>query len=282
MEQSKPLISVLISVKNGGPKFDLTMESIAAQTIDRPLFEVLVCNNNSTDHTSDLIEKWQEKGICKLITEDKPSANLTEALVELARQAAGKYLVRVDVGDVCSPERLSRQLTYLERHSDVGMVCSTSLLMLQNQKIVGPLFSPFLKEVKLKHLLRKNIIVHGSIMMRKAAYEVVGGYDVSYNLAEDFDLWTRMLSRGIKIHWLKEPLYLYELDENGISSTKTEGQARLTGQIRNRYKKIGPSPVKSKATDLNRMRRNATLRGLPGLGRVVRIIEGLLFEIECK
>ena len=56
MDASIPLISVLIGVKNGMEKFNLTMESLAAQSLDRSLFEVLICNDGSTDNTRERIK----------------------------------------------------------------------------------------------------------------------------------------------------------------------------------------------------------------------------------
>src|SRR5271156_1728431 len=108
MDSSPPLISVLISVRNGGDRFNLTLKSLAEQTLDPSLFEVLICDNGSTDQTPELIKDWQKKGVCKLVAHNMPSQDLVCALIELANKSYGKYLVRVDIGDVCKPKRLAK------------------------------------------------------------------------------------------------------------------------------------------------------------------------------
>ena len=67
---------------------------------------------------------------------------------------------------------------------------------------------------------------HGSALFRRADYEAVGGYRAAFRVAQDWDLWLRLLERG-RLGYVADCLYAYRVQENSISSLQREQQVPL-------------------------------------------------------
>lgn len=66
-------------------------------------------------------------------------------------------------------------------------------------------------------LVRKNILTGASMMLSRELFLLQGGYDGSLRSCEDFDFWLRVLDAGIPAYNINLPLYLYRVNENGLS-----------------------------------------------------------------
>jgi GT2 family glycosyltransferase len=64
-----------------------------------------------------------------------------------------------------------------------------------------------------KRMKVNNAIAHGTVMMRRSVFELIGGYDEGLRKAEDYELWMRAIKRGIKIANIREPLVSYRIPD---------------------------------------------------------------------
>ena len=110
---SKPLVSVLMAVYNGEKYLLEAIESILNQTYTN--FEFLIINDGSTDSTEEIILSYSDQRIRYIKNEQnlKLIASLNKGL-DLAK---GKYIARMDADDISLPDRLEKQVNFLERNS---------------------------------------------------------------------------------------------------------------------------------------------------------------------
>ncbi len=220
-----PLISVVMSVFNGEIYLESAIESVLNQTFSE--FEFIIINDHSTDQTSEILQKWEEKDN-RILVFEKPINKGFKGFVENLNlgisKARGKYIARMDADDLCLPDRFEKQLAYLEKNKDVFLVgTSMSLINEKNEETGEMIALPGLEEIK-KRTRIDNPIFHPTILFRNEA-------DLFYRekmyACEDFDFHLRKLSEKRILHNLPEKLLKYRVLEDSISRGGNQFVKRL-------------------------------------------------------
>jgi glycosyltransferase involved in cell wall biosynthesis len=209
-------VSVIIPVYNAEDYILNSLNSILQQT--HKSLEIWVIDDASTDKTIENIQSLSDDRI-KLIKKTKNSG-YTDSLNYGLEVATGKYIARMDADDISYPERIAKQVAYMESQPDC-VVCGSWITLVPGGKL---LTYPVTHEDIVAQLLRVNAMCHPSVMIRKS---VIDQHELRYNReyepAEDYDMWSRMAFLG-KLHNIPEPLLQYRLHDNQISTTKYEIQ----------------------------------------------------------
>jgi len=120
-----------------------------------------------------------------------------------------KYYARMDADDYSHPDRLRRQIAYLEQHPSIDILGTWALEYEEEPHEAGAL----LKSVPLnQHEIRrifhyKAPMIHASVVFRLTVFAEIGLYNISYRTDEDNDLWVRAIRGGVGMANLPEPLY---------------------------------------------------------------------------
>lgn len=158
-------------------------------------FRVLLIN----DSDAPLDPRYFTESIDIELVECGRRLGLTGALKLSESSINSKYIARVDCADIVHPDRLAAQFSYLEEHREVCLVgCKSELVVVDRdgaQRSWHSVSSDDISNVS-SYLLWRNPFVHGSIMMRTDAFRAVDGYSVSYKIAQDFNLYMKLRSRG--------------------------------------------------------------------------------------
>lgn len=119
-----PLVSVIIPVYNGARYIAEAVNSILNQTYQN--LELLVLDNGSTDRTADILNTLaQQDSRLSVLFHPTPLGHAGEAASNLAsREAKGKYIAKLDADDVALPDRIAKQVAFLENHADTFLVGS--------------------------------------------------------------------------------------------------------------------------------------------------------------
>ncbi len=132
MEQ--PLVTVAMSVHNASATVGLALRSVLAQTYQN--WELLVADDGSTDGTREVLSQIQDPRI-RLIQEPSGNMGLPFRLNQCMRLAKGYYVARMDADDVAYPQRLERQVQFLERHRDIDLLGTGAVVFKGEGEIVG-------------------------------------------------------------------------------------------------------------------------------------------------
>lgn len=185
-----PLVSILLSIKDGENTIKQCLHSIAAQTY--PHWELIVVDDGSTDTTPQIVEEW--KGVVSqtihLVHHAAPRG-LTASLNEASTQARGEYLARIDADDTWHPDKLATQIAFLKDNPNIGVVGAwyENITGSHTRIVELPVDDVDIR----KTIFQRNPFGHSCVLIRTNLFKEVEGYDEQWRYAQDRDLWFRLL-----------------------------------------------------------------------------------------
>lgn len=206
-----------------------SIESILNQSFSN--FEFLIIDDASVDNSFNYLKKYAAQDSRIKLFKNKNNVGLTKSLNILSKEAKGIYIARQDSDDVSLNRRFEMQIEYINKKN--LNACTTLAKSVQNKKILHlkTTFLPFNQVLKYK-----NPFIHGSLMIDKNTFELLGRYNEDYYYAQDYYLLTKLVSKKFKISILKKVLYHLN-QENNISSNFKKEQELFAKKVRNEYLK---------------------------------------------
>ena len=233
-----PRVSVIMATYNCDKTLKNAINSILAQTFTD--WEMIICDDASTDNTFCILKEYQKTYPEKIILLKNPyTRHLAYSLNRCLKKARGEYIARMDADDVSLPERLQKQVEFLDVHSEYKVVGTAMIPFDERGKKAVRYMKP---EPQKTDLISRSPFAHATIMMRKTVYEQLGGYTVCKRTVrgQDYDMWFRFFALGYRGYNLQEPLYLVLEDFNSFRrrtfQTRVQSvQTKLIGYRRLEY-----------------------------------------------
>ena len=210
-----PLVSVVMPVYNSEKFVEEAIESILHQTFTD--FEFLIVDDGSTDGSAAIIQDYAERD-----ARIRGFALPENKGVAIARNtgiahASGKLITGMDSDDVSLPQRLEKQVAYLEAHPEIGAVgvshhvCDEALTPKLAQQLPARHHSIILHRL----LYTRSTLKTASVLLRRKYLDIEPLYDPSYVYCIDVELFLRLVwAKCIRFANLTEQLYLYRRHEN--------------------------------------------------------------------
>jgi glycosyltransferase involved in cell wall biosynthesis len=217
-----PRVSVVIPVFNAETYVAAAIESVLGQTLED--FELIAVDDASEDGSPELLERLARSDRrIRVITNDQ-NLGLSGARNRGWRVARARYIAFLDADDVALPDRLSRQVEFLDAHPPVAAVGGAVITIDDSGRRISSVRYPTKNRAIQSRLLRHICAVcQPAVTMRRAALEAVGGY--RFRCVEDYDLLLR-LSERFELANLQEPVILYRLHLHQLSLVVLERGAR--------------------------------------------------------
>jgi glycosyltransferase involved in cell wall biosynthesis len=215
-----PRVSFILPIYNAGKTLAETLESLFSQTFED--FEIVAVNDGSTDETEAVLRGVRDRRLRVIGRENR---GLVASLNEAIDAARGALLARIDADDLCMPERLEKQIAFLEKNPRVGVV-GTAI-----ETFGGGAGVVTYPERPGATMLFRSAMAHPTVMIRKAMLEACGlRYREPYRCAQDYDLWCRCVRREVDIMNMPDVLVRYRLHAGQITHalaepTQVEGEA---------------------------------------------------------
>ncbi len=225
-------MSVVIPVLDGELYIRESIQSCLTQD---HLKEIVVVDNGSRDSTALLVQKLSlvDSRVKFVKCEARGIANALNYGIAIA---SGVFIARLDADDLMCPTRLSAQVDFINAHSDC-LVVGSQISLFSGSQILGVSSYPTSAKSISRMLSIRNPVAHPSVLIRKSALEMNGGYYPESEGAEDLDLWIRLSKVG-KIYNLPLPLTNYRIHDNQV--TKKINLAALEIKVRRNYLKSNP------------------------------------------
>lgn len=207
-----PKVSIIMGIYNCAQFLPKAIESVISQTFTN--WELIMCNDGSTDKTLDVAKSYSDKFPNKIVVLNNPrNMKLAATLNYCLSVAKGEYIARMDADDYCMPMRLEKEVMYLDTHPDIDCV-GTGMIIFDENGEKGVRLN--IEHPDKNFLVHTTPFAHPTIMMRKSVYNSLGGYTVSPKIirGEDTDLWFRFYANGYKGYNMQEPLYCYHESVN--------------------------------------------------------------------
>ncbi len=221
MGKKTPKISVVMAVYNIGNKdfIDQAIKSIVMQDVND--WELLICDDGSTDNTFKWLTEWEEKDSRIIIYRNNDNKKAGAARNRCIENAKGEYIAIMDADDLCSSNRLRIQSEFLENHENYAFI---GLKGERFNQIPGDTDNPywFCEKPIARDFLMTLPFVHASIMFRAEALKSIGGYDSGEKVqrSEDYDLLMRMYAKGLRGANVKDAIYYIREDDNTLARRK--------------------------------------------------------------
>ena len=131
----EPLVSVLMSVRNGLPYLEQAVRSILAQTFTG--WEFVILDNASSDDSAGMIEKFAAQEPRIRFFRNAEDLGQSGALNRGLAHCRGKWIARIDADDVALPNRFERQLAFLRDNPDVKVTSCLAYYINEEGKRAG-------------------------------------------------------------------------------------------------------------------------------------------------
>lgn len=262
---SAPAVSVLMAVFNGGPHLGESLASIAAQTFGD--WEMVVVDDASTDGTRDLVEDWSRRDARIRLVANARNKGQTACLNQGLRECRGEWVARQDADDLSAPERLAAQMDLARARPDLVLSGTCGYLIDEAGRKVGLLDVPCTDAGIAWASMFLNPFLHTSVFFRRAA---VAGYDESFRIAQDYDLWVRLLNSAPSAN-IPQRLVSYRRSAESLSSAGRDLAMREaeTVAVRQFEHLLGRAPTEDEAM-LCRAFRSGLPAGMLGGFRILR------------
>jgi glycosyltransferase involved in cell wall biosynthesis len=236
MLNSQPKVSVLMPVYNGELYLREAIDSILNQTFSD--FELIIIDDCSKDGSVELIKTYTDSRI--RFVANPVNQGLRFILNQGNRLARAEYIARMDCDDISLPERLAKQVAYLDRHPEVAIVGAQSVYIDTTGKIMESqnIFRCAAEQSSIRWTAGYECpFVHPLVMYRKQIlWGELGGYDENAAFAEDYEMWLRLLEHNYQGANLNEILLKYRVNPTSMmNSAKLETKINAVTPMRRKY-----------------------------------------------
>jgi GT2 family glycosyltransferase len=200
-------VSVLMPCFNHGAFISEAIDSVLAQTLQD--FEIIVVDDGSTDPETRATLSTLASPKTRVLT--TANQGLPAARNHAARHSSGAFFCALDADDKLAPTWFEKAIHVLEQRSDVMFVSHWLETFGDEHWTWTP------ERCDLPSLLARNT-VNGAALVRREAFEAVGGYDETLrDGCEDWDFWLRLVEHGFAGTIIPEVLFHYRRRTDSMS-----------------------------------------------------------------
>lgn len=192
---TNPIVSIILPVFGDRTTISNCIRSIITQTFHN--WELIICAHNISPAVDKIIKEWiaLDSRIRVLTIKEK---GIPSALnVGIENSVGSLYIARMDSDDLMLPNRLQKQVKFLEKNSDLALVGGQRILINQNNKLIfNRTWYPMSRRRISSGWQVQSPFAHPAVLMRKVDLIQAGCYRTEFVYAEDADLWFRLLEKG--------------------------------------------------------------------------------------
>ena len=226
------MVTIGLPCYNAEKTVKLTVNSIINQSFKD--WTLIAVDDGSTDSTLSLLKSYKDPRI--QVIADGKNCGLAARLNQISSITETSLLFRMDSDDIMFPDRLQKQIDYMQANPDCDLLGSEIIAIDSNNKL-RTIRKPRSYKPTVFDIFKGEVIFHPSICGR-AEWFKNNPYDESLKVSEDYELWCRCASQ-LKIHVLNEPLLFYR-EHGSFAYKKFRDQSLITLKV---IKKYGPKII---------------------------------------
>jgi len=205
-----PRVSIVMAAYNEERDIEKAIESIITQTFTD--WELIIVDDGSSDNTVSLIQGFAEQDSRIKLVCNESNQELSASLNIGVGLAKADLIARADADDINLPNRLAKQVEFMDANPDVDVLGTAAYLLDAEGRRVNAVVYPQSHAELTELSFVKNHFFHPSVIIRRRFFETAGLYDPGYPNAEDKEIWLRGLQAGCKYANLPDPLIEYSTD----------------------------------------------------------------------
>lgn len=229
-----PKVSVIISAFNHEKYVAESINSVLFQSFMD--FELIVVDNGSTDLTYKVIKTFTDPRV--RIFRLKKNVGFGFALNYVLDKTQGEYISLFSSDDICFPDKLEKQVKYLDNNPEVGAVFSQAQMIDEEGNILSDHYYDKVFEQKNKNrfewlnhfFYNGNCICFPSTLIRKSIYKQIQFENEALAQLHDFDTWIRLCFKK-NIHIFSEKLVKFRIRSGNMNA----GSDTIENKVRSMF-----------------------------------------------
>jgi glycosyltransferase involved in cell wall biosynthesis len=233
MAESTPIVSVMMPVLGPHPVyFREAVKSVLSQTLRE--LELVIVEDPSESSARELLAGIDDPRV-RLISNPTRTSLVDQRNRALA-EARGEFVAMLDADDVARSDRLQFQLEFLRAHPHIGVLGSNLIIIDSTGAEIGTRNYPQDHDAIVAAMARYNAIAQPSVMCRRDVLVAAGGYQYrEFPVNEDYELWSRLITRGVRLANHRSPLLRYRIHPGGTKALMLHHMLRATLDIKQRF-----------------------------------------------
>lgn len=232
---NKELLSVLMPVHRVPLDWlSLAIDSILNQTFVDFEF-IIILDDPENREVENLILKYQSRDSRILFLKNSKNLGLAKSLNKALEIARGKYIARMDADDISLSNRFEKQIKYLDANPSISLCGAQALKIDEAGKEIFPTQNALEFELIKKLIPYEHPTTHPTWMFRKKDIEEIGHYRHLPH-AIDYDLITRLITDGKKIHNLSDIVLKYRMHFDSLSGKTSLEQKIFIKYVQELYR----------------------------------------------
>lgn len=226
--KKRPFTSIILPLYKENEYLKNAIGSIIKQTITD--FELIIISEDIDKDTQILLDKYSSEDK-RVVVIKRQRQGLASSLNYAISIAQGNFIARMDADDIAVPERISKQIDFINSHQGCDIVCSYITCIDEDGNTIGEweIDRKTIQPETIKNtLVHENCIAHSTIFTRREIF-LRYTYDPLDRDAEDYGLWLRLVSDGYTICKIPEPLLYYRIHKESVTALS---------KSKNPYKKV--------------------------------------------
>lgn len=212
MDNTYPLVSVIIPTYNRAQYIGEAIESVLAQTYR--FVEIIVVDDGSVDNTRKILEAYENK--IRYVYQENKGPSIARNLG--ARLARGQYLAFLDSDDMWHSQKLEIQMDIFSKNKSILALSAIMIDYHEDCMKNAVRFDVYdIRCYHLDELLVKQQMATPTVVILKEFFDSCGGFREDLKLCEDHDLWLRMAERT-PLHKVMLPLAYFRQLKNSLSA----------------------------------------------------------------
>lgn len=209
---NKNLVTIAIPFFNSEKYLSFAIQSVINQSYSE--WELILIDDGSTDNSLEIAKCFESKDVRIKVFSDGKNKGLAARLNESINLSNGLYYLRMDADDIMFPDRVQKQIAFLEEHPEIDVVGTSAVIIGENNEILFGMKGPMTAPEKRSDVINGNIFIHPSVAGRTAWFKE-HPYDDSKRRSQDFFLWLSSVEDS-KFGIVDEPLLFYRVVDNDL------------------------------------------------------------------
>ena len=219
-----------------------TLRSLRDQSLDR--FEIVAVDDGSTDAGTGILQAWSAADP-RLRVVVRPHTGLIGALNHGLHQCVAPYVARMDADDVAAPQRLAKQVEFMQRHPEVSVLgtrieCFPAAQVQEGYRVYTQWQNGLIEHDQItREIFIESPLTHPTVILRRQELLALGGYHEPV-WAEDYDLWLRYFAAGKRFAKLPEVLLSWRQHPGRLTQTDARYSVENFLRAKAHYLLAGP------------------------------------------
>lgn len=212
MTESAPVVSIILPVYNAAPYLGEAIDSIRVQSFDD--WELIAIDDASADNSAAILDGYATADSRIRVFRNETNLGVGGTLDRAILRSRGQFIARMDADDVCTPDRLAVQLTYLRQNPDVIAVGGQIREMQENGETIRIKSFPTDPDEVYAMMFLCVPIQHPALMVNRAALPDGFNWYEGWSVGEDTNLFFKLTQFG-ELSNVPELILSYRVCDNG-------------------------------------------------------------------